>query len=48
MTDRPEYDLLKRLLKKPFGPVNIINARKHAEREKKIYYKEKGKDKIRR
>jgi hypothetical protein len=48
MIDRPEYDLSEYLSKKFFGLVNISNARKHAEREKEIYYKKKGKNKARR
>jgi hypothetical protein len=48
MTDRPEHDPSKRLLKKPLKPVNTLNARKHAERKKEIYRRNKGKEKVRR
>jgi hypothetical protein len=48
MTDRLKYNSPKRLSKESFGLVNIINAQKYAEREKEIYRKAKGKDKIRR
>jgi hypothetical protein len=48
MTDKPEYDPPKRLSREPLRPVNITNARKHAKREKEIYYKEKRKERTRR
>jgi hypothetical protein len=48
MIDRLKYNSPKRLFKKPFELVSIINVRKYAERKKEVYYKEKGKDKARR
>jgi hypothetical protein len=47
MIDRPKYDPSERLFKKPFGPVSTPNALRHAEREKEIYHKAKGKEKAR-
>jgi hypothetical protein len=48
MTDKSEYDPSKRLFRESFGPVSTPNTLKHAERKKKIYRKNKGKEKVRR
>jgi hypothetical protein len=37
MIDRPEYDPPERSFREPFGPVSTSNARRHADREKKVY-----------